>query len=74
MDQNFQPTDGYRASFSQTLPIYSDDNSIENKINASKYHSLSDNLILSAKFFFKAINSLDDDVRVSKRVYIPEVD
>ena len=71
LDQNFQPTDGYRASFSQTLPIYSDDNSIENKINASKYHSLSDNLILSAKFFFKAINSLDDDVRVSKRVYIP---
>ena len=57
--------------FSQTLPIYSDDNSIENTIKASKYHSINDNLILSAKFFFRAVNSLDDDVRVSKRVYIP---
>jgi len=71
LDQDFQPTDGYRAMFSQTLPIYSDDNSIENTIKASKYHSINDNLILSAKFFFRAVNSLDDDVRVSKRVYIP---
>ncbi len=37
----------------------------------TKYHSLSDNLILSGKFFFKSVNSIDDDVRVSRRVYIP---
>ena len=71
LDQNFQPTDGYRTSFSQTLPIYSDDNSIENSLRVAKYHSLNDKLILSGKFFFNSINSLDDDVRVSKRVYIP---
>tara|TARA_Y100001970_G_scaffold232218_1_gene288980 strand:- start:15752 stop:18010 length:2259 start_codon:yes stop_codon:yes gene_type:complete len=71
LDQNFQPTDGYRVSFKQVLPIYSDDLSIGNTLNLSKYHSLSDNLILSGKLFFKAINSIDDDVRVSKRVYIP---
>ena len=58
-------------SFKQVLPIYSDDLSIGNTINLSKYHSLSDNLILSGKFFFKSINSIDDDVRVSRRVYIP---
>ena len=71
LDQDFQPTNGYKASFSQKLPIYSDDNSVENTLKASKYHSINDNLILSAKFFFKAVNSFDDDVRVSKRVYIP---
>ena len=26
---------------------------------------------MSGKFFFKAVNSIDDDVRVSRRVYIP---
>ena len=71
LDQNFQPTDGYKLNFKQVLPIYSDDLSISNTINFSKYHSVSDNLILSGKFFFKSVNSIDDDVRVSRRVYIP---
>ncbi len=71
LDQNFQPTDGYKVDFKQVLPIYSDDLSIGNTINFSKYHSVSDNLILSGKWFFKSVNSIDDDVRVSRRVYIP---
>ena len=71
LDQNFQPTDGYLTKFSQTLPIYSDDATIENSFSLSNYHSISDNLILSGKLYFKAVNSLNDDVRVSKRVYIP---
>ncbi len=71
LDQNFQPTDGHKISFNQVLPIYSDDLSIENTINLSKYSSISDNLILSGKFFLKSVNSIDDDVRVSRRVYIP---
>ena len=57
--------------FEQVLPIYSDDLSLENTLNYSNYISVSDNLILSAKFFVKAVNSIDDDVRVSRRVYIP---
>ena len=71
LDQDFQPTDGYKISFNQVLPIYSDDLSIGNTVNLSKYHSVSDNLILSGKFFLKSVNSIDDDVRVSRRVYIP---
>ena len=71
LDQNFQPTDGIINRFSQTLPIYSDDKSIENKFTSSAYHSVNDNLILSAKFFLQTINSLDDNVRVSKRVDVP---
>ena len=71
LDQNFQPTDGHITRFSQTLPIYSDDLSIENSISAAKYYSVNDSLIFSGKLFFKSVNSIDDVVRVSKRVYIP---
>ncbi len=71
LDQNFQPTDGYINYFSQTLPIYSDDLSIENTFTSSGYQTLGDNLILSANLYMQAINSLDDNVRVSKRVYVP---
>ena len=71
LDQDFQPTDGFLNKFSQTLPIYSDDLTVENSFISSAYHSLNDNLILSANLFLKAINSLDDNVRVSKRAFIP---
>ena len=71
LDQNFEPTDGFINFFEQTLPIYSDDLSIENSFTSSIYHSLGDNLILSANFFLKTINSLEDNVRVSKRVFVP---
>ncbi len=71
LDQNFQPSDGFINKFSQTLPIYSDDMSIENSFTSTYYESFGDNLILSASFFLKAINALEDNVRVSKRVYIP---
>ncbi len=71
LNQSFQPTDGYFTKFSQSIPIYSDDNSFENSLSASKYHSITDNFLLSGKLFFKAVNSIDGDVRVSKRVYIP---
>ena len=52
LDQNFQPTDGYRTSFTQTLPLISDDKAVENSFNASKYYSVNDNLILSPPSFF----------------------
>ncbi len=71
LDQDYQPTDGFKTNFSQTLPIYSDDLSIENSFTSSTYHAIGDNLILSANFYLKAINSLEDNVRVSKRVTIP---
>ncbi len=71
LDQNFQPTSGYRTRFRQTLPIYSDDLAIENHFDSSKYYSLSDQLILSGKLLLMSVNSIDDDVRVSKRIYIP---
>ena len=44
----------------------------ENSFSQSNYFSVSDNLILSSNFLFKAINAINDEnVRVSKRVYVP---
>ena len=71
LNQNFQPTDGFFTKFVQSLPIYSDDNSFENTLYASKYHSITDNFLLAGKLFLKSVNSVDGDVRVSKRVFIP---
>ena len=66
LDQNYQPSDGYINSFSQTLPLISDDRSIENKFTNASYHTLGDNIILSAKFYLNTINSLDDNVKFQK--------
>ena len=71
LNQNFQPTDGFFTKFSQSIPIYSDDNAFENALFASNYYSISDNFLFASKLFLKAVNSIDGDVRVSKRVYIP---
>ena len=71
LDQDFQPSDGFKNTFSQTVPLISDDQSIENSLTSSVYHSINDNLILSARLYLKAINSLDGDVRISKRVSVP---
>ena len=71
LDQNFQPSDGFINGFSQTFPLYSDDLSIENRFTSAGYHSINDNIILSANFYLKTINSLEDNVRISKRVYVP---
>ncbi len=71
LNQNFQPSAGFLNRFSQTLPIISDDVSVENSFRSDIYHSVNENLILSAKFLIKTVNSLDDNVRISKRVYIP---
>jgi len=71
LNQNFQPSSGYKSSFYQTLPIYSDDYSIENSYNFSKYYSPNDTAIISFKFLAQSINSIaGDDVRLSKRIYL----
>ena len=72
LNQNFQPSDGYRTTFRQTVPIYStDDVTFVHSIDAAKYLTYGNDLVFSAKFFAEAVNSIDEDVRVSKRVFIP---
>ncbi len=68
----FQPTDGFISRWYQELPVASSNPSIINSYSLTGYNEIADNMVLSTGFFLKAVNSLDDDdVRVSKRLYIP---
>ena len=72
LNQNFQPSSGFKSSFYQSLPIYSDDLSVENKYDFAKYYSPNENAILSFRFLAQSVNSISgEDVRISKRIYLP---
>ena len=70
-NQSFKPTKGYKVSFNQSLPIVQDSSSIKNGLNVTKYHEFSEDLIGSVKFYAAAINGIDDDVRLTNRLYVP---
>jgi outer membrane protein insertion porin family len=70
-DQSFRPTDGYYSRFNQTLPMLSNDYSIENTYDFKTYQKLSENTISSISLHLSAINSLEgSDVRVSDRIFL----
>ena len=72
LNQNYQPTNGYNASFSQTIPLLTDDSAFSNSFTFSNYYSITDEMIFALNFHTKAINSItDEDVRLSKRLYLP---
>jgi len=72
LNQNFQPSDGYKIGFTQSLPIYSDDLTIVNQFDYSKYYSFLDDKVFAFNFLIKTANSISgEDVRASKRLYIP---
>ena len=72
-DRKFRTQDGYQTTFAQELPIISDNNEISNAFEISKFKKLStkSEMIGKISFYGKAITSLDDDVRISKRLQIP---
>jgi len=70
-NQSFQPTEGYRTTFTQSLPIIQDSSSIMNGLNISAYQDFSENVIGSVKFYAKSIHGIDDDVRLTNRLFLP---
>ena len=73
-DSSFNPKKGNFVSFTQDLPIISNDNEVKNTLILTKYKSLkrSDDMIGKISFYLSAINSYDgSDVRISKRNRIP---
>ncbi len=72
LDQNFQPTDGYKSSFSQSIPLVSDDYTIINALEYAAYQSFKEDYIFGFNVLLKSANSLNgDDIRASKRLYVP---
>ncbi len=72
LNQNFNPTDGYKFTFSQDLPIVSEDYTLINIINFSKYFQTDGGTIFTLGTFLASSNSLsNDDARITKRIFIP---
>jgi len=72
LNQNFRPSDGYKIGFYQSLPLYSDDLTIVNQFDYSKYFTFLDDQVFAVNFLLKTANSISgEDIRVSKRIYIP---
>ena len=70
-NQSFKPTKGYKTTFRQSLPIIQDSSSIMNGLDISTYHDFSEDVIGSLKLHARSINGVDDDVRLTNRLYIP---
>ena len=72
-DKKFRTEDGYTTTFSQELPIVSDNAEFANAFQATKYKKLSStsDMVGKISFFGKTITGLSDDVRISKRLNVP---
>jgi len=70
-NQKFRPTQGYKTTFRQSLPLIQDSSSILNGIDVSAYHGFSEDLIASLKIYARTINGIDSDVRLTNRLFIP---
>ena len=71
-NQAYQATDGFRSSFSQKLPVYSQNYAIVNGYTFSSYHKLAKEMTGTFSLYTRAVNALsDEDVRVSERLQVP---
>ncbi len=71
LNQNYQPSEGYKTSFFQSLPLITDDGALSNSFTFTNYHSITEEMIFALKFQARAVNSInDEDVRLSKRLYL----
>ncbi len=72
-NQKFQPTEGYRSRFDQSIPLISDTNAIMNGYEFNYYNELVNDIVGSFSLYYRAINSMSgDDVRVSERLFMPQ--
>jgi len=70
-NQKFKPTKGSKIVFLQSIPIVQDSSSILNGFDVTGYHDFSEDLIGSIKFHSRSIHGIDEDVRLTERLYIP---
>ncbi len=71
-NQRFQTSDGFKSTFSQTIPLVSDDYALINGYDYSVYEQFNNEIIGSISLYSRAANSLaGEDVRISNRIYIP---
>ncbi len=70
-NQRYQTTDGYRSRFNQRIPLLSEDYAFLNSYDYTTFNQFGD-MVTRVAFLARTINSMSgDDVRISKRLYIP---
>ena len=70
-NRRYQTTDGFLSRFDQRLPILSKDYALYNSYEYTTFNQFKD-IVTKISLQARAINSVnDEDVRVSKRLYIP---
>ncbi len=72
-DKRYRTEKGYVTTFSQELPLVSDNAEISNAFEITNYKKLSStsDMVGKVSFFGKTITGLSDDVRISKRLNVP---
>ena len=72
-DKRFRTESGYVTTFSQELPLVSDNSELSNAFIITNYKKLSSrsDMVGKVSFFGKTITGLSDDVRISKRLNVP---
>ena len=71
-DRSYMPTKGYVSRFGQGIPLIGDAAALENNYQLSVYNAFGENVIGSFKFYGATIHGLSDDVRLSRRIMIPQ--
>ena len=71
-DKKFRTEDGFVSTFSQELPIISDNSEVSNSLDITTFKKLStrSDIVGKLSFYGKTITGLSDDVRISKRLYL----
>ena len=71
-NRRYRPDEGYKTRFYQELPAISDTYEVLNSLEHTRYNRIFD-VATKISFYGKAINTMSDkDVRISKRLFIPE--
>ena len=72
-DKRFRTESGHVTTFSQELPLVSDNAELSNAFIVTNYKKLSSksDMVGKVSFFGKTITGLSDDVRISKRLNVP---
>ena len=72
-NQRYQPTEGFKSTFTQSLPLVSENYEVKNIYEITKYIPFNNGMIGNITFGAGAVNGVTgEDVRISKRLYVPE--
>ena len=71
-NQAWQTTEGYKSTFTQRIPLISENYTLLNGYEIEKYIDFDNDLIARFAFYSRAVNSLaGEDVRISERLNLP---